>query len=52
VHFCASRGLSPDEARRLIVLGFLEPTVEQIPGELLLARVREALDTRLGATLR
>jgi Fe-S cluster assembly protein SufD len=52
VHFCASRGLSPDQARKLIVLGFLEPTVEQIPGELLLARVRDALEKRLEATIR
>jgi Fe-S cluster assembly protein SufD len=50
VHFCTSRGLSPDEARKLIVLGFLEPTVEQVPGEFLLARVREALEARLLAT--
>lgn len=52
VYFCQSRGLPPDEARKTIVLGFLEPTVEKIPGALLLARVREALDRRLGELAR
>jgi Fe-S cluster assembly protein SufD len=52
VYFCQSRGLSPLEARKAIVLGFLEPTVDRIPGELLLARVRDALDTRLGSVVR
>lgn len=47
VHFCESRGLSPDEARRVIVLGFLEPALARIPGESLSARIREALETRL-----
>lgn len=49
VFFCESRGLPPAEARRAIVVGFLEPTVERIPGEKLLTRVREALERRLGA---
>jgi Fe-S cluster assembly protein SufD len=45
--FCTSRGLSPAEARRTIVLGFLESAVEGIPGENLQKRVRDALDARL-----
>lgn len=48
VFFCTSRGLSPSEARRTIVLGFLEPAVAGIPGENLQKRVRDALDARLG----
>lgn len=48
VYYCESRGLSPAEARTTIVVGFLEPTVERIPGEQLLARIRAALDRRLG----
>ncbi|MCE9636651.1 MAG: Fe-S cluster assembly protein SufD [Planctomycetes bacterium] len=51
VFFCESRGFSPDEARSAIVLGFLEPTVAQIPGDLLLARVRAALEKRLAAVV-
>lgn len=46
--FCTSRGLSPAEARRAIVLGFLEPAIAGIPGENLQKRVRDALDARLG----
>jgi Fe-S cluster assembly protein SufD len=49
VFFCTSRGLPPAEARRAIVLGFLEPTVERIPGDQLLTRVRDALEKRLGS---
>ncbi len=47
VFFCASRGLSPEEARRVIVLGFMEPVVATVPGEKLQERVRNALDERL-----
>ena len=47
VHFCMTRGLSPEEALRMIALGFLEPTIAQIPGEALLLRVRAALEERL-----
>ena len=48
VFFCTSRGLTPAEARRTIVAGFLEPAVNAIPGESLQQRVRAALDARLG----
>ena len=48
LYFCTSRGLSPAEARRTVVLGFLEPAVAGIPGESLQKRVRDALDARLG----
>jgi len=49
VHFCNSRGLSPAEARRVIIAGFLEPVVTRIPGADLQERVRNALATRLEA---
>lgn len=52
VFFCQSRGLPPAEGRRTIVMGFLEPTIEQIPGDLLAARVRSALDVRLAGALK
>lgn len=52
IHYCASRGLDPEEARRVVVLGFLEPTIAQVPGEPLVRRVREALDTRLSGARR
>ncbi len=47
MHFCFSRGLSPVEAKRLIIAGFLEPVVTRIPGEDLQDRVRTVLATRL-----
>jgi Fe-S cluster assembly protein SufD len=47
VFFCTSRGLSPADARRLIVLGFLESAVAGVPGETLQNRVRGALEKRL-----
>ncbi len=47
VYFCASRGLTPPEAKKTIVLGFLEPAVSAVPGESLQTRVRAALDARL-----
>jgi Fe-S cluster assembly protein SufD len=50
VFFCTSRGLTPAEARRAIVLGFLEPAVAGVPGDNLRKRVRDALDARLGAS--
>lgn len=51
VYFCMTRGLSPEEARRTVVLGFLEPTLTQIPGDDLLRGVREALDARLSKSV-
>ena len=47
IHFCMSRGLDEDEARKLIIAGFLEPVITRIPGEDLQERVRTALATRL-----
>ncbi len=47
VFYCKSRGLSDAEARRVVVEGFLEPTIAQIPAGLLLDRVRDVLDRRL-----
>jgi len=48
VFFCTSRGLTPAEAKKAIVLGFLEPAVANVPGESLQRRVRDALELRLG----
>ena len=48
IFFCTSRGLTPAEARRTIVTGFLEPAVDGVPGESLQKRVRDALAARLG----
>ncbi len=49
IHFCMSRGLSPSDARKLIISGFLEPVLARIPGDDLQQRVREALASRLEA---
>lgn len=47
--FAMSRGLSPAEARRLIVLGFFEPALEKVPPGMLADGVRAVLDRKLGA---
>ena len=49
IHFCGARGVSPDDARKLIIAGFLEPVVTRIPGDDLQERVRSALAARLEA---
>jgi len=51
--YLESRGIPPDEARKFIVLGFLEPVVARVPLESAQARLRELLEekwaTGLGA---
>ena len=41
--YLESRGIGPDEARKMIVLGFLEPVVARVPLESARERLRELL---------
>jgi Fe-S cluster assembly scaffold protein SufB len=47
--YLESRGISPDEARKFIVLGFLEPVVARVPLEATRDRLRELLDEKWAA---
>jgi Fe-S cluster assembly protein SufD len=42
-----SRGISKEEAYRLIVYGFLAPVVSEIPVELLQTQLREIVEGKL-----
>ena len=44
--YLESRGISPDDARKFIVLGFLEPVVARVPLESARERLRELLDAK------
>ena len=44
--YLESRGIDPDEARKFIVLGFLEPVVARVPLESARERLRELLDAK------
>jgi Fe-S cluster assembly scaffold protein SufB len=44
--YLESRGIDPDEARKFIVLGFLEPVVAQVPLDAARDRLRELLDEK------
>jgi Fe-S cluster assembly scaffold protein SufB len=44
--YLESRGIPPDEARKFIVLGFLEPVVARVPLEATRDRLRELLDEK------
>ena len=44
--YLESRGIPPDEARKFIVLGFLEPVVARVPLEDARDRLREALEAK------
>jgi Fe-S cluster assembly protein SufD len=44
--YLESRGIPPDEARKFIVLGFLEPVVARVPLESARDRLRELLDAK------
>ena len=44
--YLESRGIPPDEARKFIVLGFLEPVVARVPLEDAQDRLREALEAQ------
>ncbi len=47
--YLESRGLEPEEARRAIVLGYLEPVVARVPLELARERLRELLEAKWDA---
>jgi Fe-S cluster assembly scaffold protein SufB len=49
--YLESRGISPDEARKFIVLGFLEPVVARVPLEAARDRLRELLEEKWSAGL-
>ena len=49
--YLESRGIAPDEARKFIVLGFLEPVVVRVPLEDAQRRLREALEAKWAAGL-
>ncbi len=48
LYYLMSRGISRQEAERLIILGFLEPVVAEIPIEEVKNRLRQALERKLG----
>jgi Fe-S cluster assembly scaffold protein SufB len=47
--YLESRGIPPDEARKFIVLGFLEPVVARVPLASAQARLRELLEEKWAA---
>jgi Fe-S cluster assembly scaffold protein SufB len=47
--YLESRGISPDDARKFIVLGFLEPVVARVPLEAAQERLRELLEGKWAA---
>ncbi|HET7636602.1 MAG TPA: SufD family Fe-S cluster assembly protein, partial [Candidatus Limnocylindria bacterium] len=47
--YAETRGLTPDQAERMIVRGFFEQVVAQIDSEAIKARVLEALAGRIGS---
>ena len=47
--YLESRGIPPDEARKFIVLGFLEPVVARVPLEDARERLRDALEAKWAA---
>jgi len=47
--YLESRGIAPDEARKFIVLGFLEPVVARVPLEATQERLRELLEAKWAA---
>ncbi|MBF8290417.1 MAG: SufD family Fe-S cluster assembly protein, partial [Chloroflexi bacterium] len=49
--YLESRGIPPDEARKFIVLGFLEPVVARVPLEATQERLRELLEEKWAAGL-
>jgi Fe-S cluster assembly scaffold protein SufB len=48
--YLESRGIPPDEARKFIVLGFLEPVVSRVPLAEAQDRLREALEAKWDAS--
>jgi Fe-S cluster assembly scaffold protein SufB len=49
--YLESRGIAPDEARKFIVLGFLEPVVARVPLESARDRLRDLLEAKWAAGL-
>jgi Fe-S cluster assembly scaffold protein SufB len=49
--YLESRGIAPDEARKFIVLGFLEPVVARVPLETTREHLRELLEEKWAAGL-
>jgi Fe-S cluster assembly scaffold protein SufB len=49
--YLESRGIPPDEARKFIVLGFLEPVVARVPLESARDRLRDLLEAKWAAGL-
>ncbi len=49
--YLESRGIDPDDARKFIVLGFLEPVVARVPLADAQERLREALEAKWAAGL-
>ncbi len=49
--YLESRGIAPDDARKFIVLGFLEPVVARVPLESTQDHLRELLDAKWAAGL-
>jgi Fe-S cluster assembly protein SufD len=47
--YLESRGIPPDEARKFIVLGFLEPVVARVPLLEAQDRLRDALEAKWDA---
>lgn len=47
--YLESRGIDPDDARKFIVLGFLEPVVARVPLEAAQDRLRELLEAKWAA---
>jgi Fe-S cluster assembly scaffold protein SufB len=47
--YLESRGIGPDEARKFIVLGFLEPVVARVPLPEAQERLRELLEAKWGS---
>jgi len=47
--YLESRGIPPDEARKFIVLGYLEPVVARVPLASAQARLRELLEAKWAA---
>ncbi|WNC14026.1 Fe-S cluster assembly protein SufD [Brevibacillus brevis] len=48
LYYLMSRGITRQNAERLIILGFLDPVVAQIPVEEVKNRLRQALERKLG----
>ncbi|USG66756.1 Fe-S cluster assembly protein SufD [Brevibacillus ruminantium] len=48
IYYLMSRGISRQQAERLIILGFLDPVVAEIPVEEVRNRLRQALERKLG----